>query len=244
MAKNKYSVKLEDENFAKALGRGLKISTKQSIEICNFARKKDLQKVKDYLNDVIGKKRAMPFKRFNGDVGHKKKIGPGRYPVKACSEILKILASAEANAQFKGMNTGNLVIDHISAQRGAGQWRYGRQRRRKSKLSHIEVALAEGKAKKSKASDKAGVSKEPQNKDKIKKPEVTEDKSSEPQAKPEVKENKKEKVEQKKVVQEKQTPEVKHDQNIQPKEEKSSKPQAELETKEDKVNEKNGESKR
>lgn len=126
-----------------AVGRSLPVSTKQCIEICNFIRKKPLQRAKSLLNDVIDMKIAVPFKRFTA-VGHRKgKVGPGRYPIKATKEILTILESVEANAQFKGLSTANLIIIHIAANRASIPWRHGRHRGRKTKRTHVEVVVEE-----------------------------------------------------------------------------------------------------
>ncbi len=156
MVKYNYSKKLDvEENVAKAVGVALPISTKQSIEICNFIRRKPLAKAKQRLIEVINKKMAVPFKRFNDNVGHKRgKIAAGRYPEKSCGEILKLLESVEANAQFKGLNTSNLVITHICAQKAARPWHYGRQRRRKMKRTNVEV-IVEEKAVEKKKEEKA-----------------------------------------------------------------------------------------
>lgn len=132
----------EKENSAKALGRNLQISTKQSIEICNFIRGKSVKKAKEMLQKVSEKKMAVPFKRFNMDMGHKTGIGPGRYPHNASLEILYVIEQAEANAQFKGINTSNLVLSHISANNGTNSWRHGR-RRVKSKRTNIAVMVEE-----------------------------------------------------------------------------------------------------
>lgn len=141
---------MAEENTATAYGRALPISTKHSIEICNFIRGKPLAKAKMLLENVIAKKTAVPFRRFSRSVGHKKKIGAGRYPEKACREILKLLNAAEANAQFKGLGVGSLVISELIANKASRPWHYGRQRRRKAKRTHIRVVVKEEIAKKKK----------------------------------------------------------------------------------------------
>ena len=94
----------DEKEIAKASGMSLPISTKQSIEICNFIRNKTLEKAKAILERVLEKKEAIPFKRFGSDTGHKRgAIGAGRYPQKTAKEILKVLDSVEANAQAKGL---------------------------------------------------------------------------------------------------------------------------------------------
>lgn len=143
MTKHNYAVKMENqEHFAKAVGRSLPISTKHSIELTRFLRNKDLQKAKDMVSQIIAKKLPVPFKRFT-EVAHKKgPVASGKFPEKAAVEVLKILNSVEANAQFKGLNTANLVIDHICAHKAAKQLHYGR-RRGEMKRTHIEVVVKE-----------------------------------------------------------------------------------------------------
>jgi len=147
----------DKENMARVVGRSLPVSTKFSVEICNFIRNKNTSEAKEILQDVIGGKRAIPFRIFNKDLSHKRKIGPGRYPKKSAIEIVKLLESVEANAQFKGLNTSNLYITHINAHLASRPWRYGRQRRRKAKRTHIEIVVEEKKSKE----EKKKVSKEP-----------------------------------------------------------------------------------
>jgi large subunit ribosomal protein L22 len=149
-----YSFKAE-ENMAKAVGRNISISFKQAVEVCHFIRGKPLETAKMLLGEVLKKKTAVPYKRYKHKVGHKTKIGPGRYPAKASIEILKIIESAEANAQFKGLSAA-LVVKHAAAQKGAKTMRYGRRGRR-GKNTNIEIILAEEKeAKKEQKPGKAG----------------------------------------------------------------------------------------
>jgi len=127
--------------MARALGRDLPISVKHSTMVCNAVRGKSVERAKKILEDAIEMKKAIKFTRFNFDRGHKPKIGPGRYPVRTCSEILKVLKSAEANGHQK--NLSDLRLVHICAQRASRPWHYGRQRRRQMKRCHIEIVVAE-----------------------------------------------------------------------------------------------------
>lgn len=143
-----YAIKnFDNEHMAKAIGRGLPISFKQSVEICNFIKGKNINYAKDILKKVSEKKMAVPFKRFKKDLGHKKKIGAGRFPLKASNELMKLLEAVEANAQFKGLNTSNLTIMHICANKAGKAWHFGRKRRRQMKRTNVEV-IVEEKAKK------------------------------------------------------------------------------------------------
>jgi len=140
----------DKETTARALGSGLPISRKKGIEICNYIRGKPVQKAKKLLEQVIAMKRHVPFKRFTEGAGHQRgeDKGPGKYPIKACGEILKIVKLAEANAQFKGLNTESLVIKHISCQQAPSSYKAGRQRGRKTKTAHIEIIVEETEKKK------------------------------------------------------------------------------------------------
>ena len=131
--------------MARAIGIALPISFKQSVEICAFVKNKNVNKAKKMLQEVTEKKRAIPFKRYNWDLGHKKKIGPAMYPEKASKEFIKLFEGVEANAQFKGLNTSNLVVTHISAHKSGKVLRFGRKTRRKTKRTNIEIVVEEKK---------------------------------------------------------------------------------------------------
>jgi large subunit ribosomal protein L22 len=149
-----YSFENLKENMAKASFRNVNISPKQGIEICNYVRGRQLGQAKMLLQQSIDMIRPVPLKRFTNGPGHKSGMASGRYYPKACSEILKALESAEANAKNKGLNVSELMVAHIATQRAAKQSHYGRKKRSIFKTSHIEVVLAEvknsGKSKKEK----------------------------------------------------------------------------------------------
>ncbi len=135
-------------NEVRVVGKDLPISTKDSIEICNFIRRRTLEDSKKILEGVIDEKRVIPYKRFNMDRGHKKgKIGPGRYPKKASLHILQVLESAEANAKNLNLDVKNLYIRSIIANKASRSWHNGRQRRTKTKRTHVNVILIEKKDK-------------------------------------------------------------------------------------------------
>ena len=78
-------------------------------------------------------------------VGHRKGgIGPGRYPVKASREIIKLIESAMNNAshQYEDINPEEMEITHIAAHRG--RIRKGwipRARGRATPKNHYQVNL-------------------------------------------------------------------------------------------------------
>ena len=138
--------KLEEkkEHFAIARSVNVPISTKQSVEICNFIRKKHIQKAKIALQDVVDHKRAIPFKRYNRDMGHKPgKIAAGRYPENAIKVFIRLINTAQSNAENKGLDTNTLIIEEVKADKGSQQWHYGRLRRRKMKNTNLFIKVME-----------------------------------------------------------------------------------------------------
>ncbi|MFC1690971.1 50S ribosomal protein L22 [Nanoarchaeota archaeon] len=147
MADKKYSFQdYDSEKMARAFGSDLSISSKHSIEICNEIRKTNIQKAKEFLNQVSTLKKPVKYRRFTGGMAHKPGIGPGRYPVKASLEILKMLESAEKNAQTKGLNTSNMIIRHLSVQQSSRPVHGGSRRGRLMKRTHLEIVLEESSA--------------------------------------------------------------------------------------------------
>ncbi len=150
MPKWGYSItELDPERTVKASGREVKVSHKAAREVCNSINGMMLNEAKEYLQQVIEKKKPVPFRRFKKKVGHRhglEKAFAGRYPVKAAQQVLKVLEGAEANADFKGLDPENLRIIHASAYPGLKLKRqipraFGRSSPKVKTLSHIEIAL-------------------------------------------------------------------------------------------------------
>ena len=148
----KYSVQgLDPEKTALASGRDLRIKPKVAREICHHINGMKLEEAKTFLNDVIDKKKAVPYYRYRGKIGHRKELqghDAGRFPEKAAGEILKILDSVEANAEFKGLYADRLKIVHMAAHRGRVIRKFiprafGRASPYFNHLTHIEVAVEE-----------------------------------------------------------------------------------------------------
>lgn len=113
-----YTMKSDPDVSAKAIGKELSISPKHSREICTMIRGMDVEQAKKALSEVIDLKRPVPMKRFKKRVSHKPGVGPGRYPQKAATAILKVIESAEANAEYKGLDPENMVLATVSASLG------------------------------------------------------------------------------------------------------------------------------
>ena len=62
---------LNPEKTAKASGRELKVSHKAAREICKAVKGMNLVQSKEYLRDVMDKKKPVPYTRYTKKLGHK-----------------------------------------------------------------------------------------------------------------------------------------------------------------------------
>ncbi|MDD4254773.1 MAG: 50S ribosomal protein L22 [Methanofollis sp.] len=121
MARIGYSMQIEGENLARSKANEVSVSPKHSIEIAHFIRGMKADAALEYLEAVVAKKKAIPFKRFNMDVAHKKGLvgwDAGRYPVKASGEFITLIKAAQKNGEYAGLDARKLVIIHAMANRG------------------------------------------------------------------------------------------------------------------------------
>ncbi|PFH32563.1 ribosomal protein RPL17 [Besnoitia besnoiti] len=156
----KYAKEPSNENkCCKAFGQDLRVHFKNTHETVQ-AIKKDkrgnpmkLSAAKQFLEDVLERKRCIPFRKFTGCIGRKAqakefKHTQGRWPVKSCKIVLDLLRNAESNAEMKNLDVDNLVIEHIQVNRAPkGRRRtyraHGRINPYMSQPCHIEVILRE-----------------------------------------------------------------------------------------------------
>jgi large subunit ribosomal protein L22 len=113
-----YTTYADPDTTAKAIGRDMPVSPKMSREICGMLRGMKVETAVNALEEVIELKRAVPLKRYNKRVSHKRGVGPGRYPQKAAKAVLGVVRSAVTNAEYKGLDAETMVITTISASRG------------------------------------------------------------------------------------------------------------------------------
>ncbi|HDD46076.1 MAG TPA: hypothetical protein ENG42_01250 [Candidatus Aenigmarchaeota archaeon] len=125
----KYALSNVNEKIsAKAYGRGLRISTKNSIIVCRAINRKNIVKAKKFLKGLLERKTSIE----------------GKYYDKTTSTILSILESAEKNAEFKGLNIKKLIV-YASAHKGFSFHRPRRFKRRgeRRKVTNIQIVLVE-----------------------------------------------------------------------------------------------------
>jgi large subunit ribosomal protein L22 len=147
-----YSQKSDPATTARAIGRDIDISPKHSEAICDHIRGWPLERAKDFLGEVVEEKKAVPFRRYGSAPHRKGRVGPGRFPKKAAAAILRVLAGAEANAEYKGLTVDEMVITHIATNQGRTTESYFRRARGRStpknrQTVNVEVILRESKEK-------------------------------------------------------------------------------------------------
>ncbi len=152
MARIDYSQKISGDTIARAKANELNMSPKHSIEIATFIRHQRVNEAIAYLKDVIGLKKAVPFRRFNRNVAHKRGLpgnwDAGRYPVKASRAYIRVLESVKKNAEYIGLDADNLEIIHVSANRGRAQKSFfpramGRATPKVRETVNIEIVVRE-----------------------------------------------------------------------------------------------------
>ncbi len=154
MPKWGYSIQneiLDPETTVKASARELRVSHKHAREVCKAIKGMTLPQAKTYLQDVMEKKKAVPFRRYRKKAAHRaglEKAFAGRYPIKTAQKIFKLLQAAEANAENKNLDTQSLKITHAAAHQGMKMKRYtprahGRASPKYETTTHVELALTQ-----------------------------------------------------------------------------------------------------
>lgn len=151
MARFNYAYQHYDpQHHARASIREKDMSHKHAREIGVAIKGMEVEAARDYLNAVINKERAVPFRRYKEQVGHRSDPGvmAGRYPEKAASEILKLLDNLEANAEFRGMDLDRMEIINVTVHKGRIMKRFmpramGRATPRNDARIHVEIVAKE-----------------------------------------------------------------------------------------------------
>ncbi|HKG71485.1 MAG TPA: 50S ribosomal protein L22 [Nitrososphaeraceae archaeon] len=131
------------------------ISHKHSREVAVAIKGMSIEKARDFLNDVIAKKVAVPYRRYNNEVAHRSNVRDGffagRFPQKAAKEFLKLLDNLETNAEYKGMDLDRLRIISAVVHKGTKLERFtpramGRASPKFDNLIHVELVAQEGRS--------------------------------------------------------------------------------------------------
>ena len=148
---------IDESKIARAVIRDAPISFKEAYEVCKVLRGMKLEEAKDFLKKVLELKESVPFVRYKLNIGHKRGLSSkwskwktpiGRYPIKVCRYLLKLLENAENNAVVKGLDASKLEIVHIAAHRSfyLKRWTpraFGRSTPWFRTHTSVEVMLAE-----------------------------------------------------------------------------------------------------
>jgi large subunit ribosomal protein L22 len=119
MPKVGYSNPNDTDYTARAIGREKKVSPKHCMEICSAIRGMEVTKAKAYLIEVIALRKPIKYRRYNRFTSHKRGIGPGRFPQKACRAVLETIKNAQANADHnKNLDPDDMRIITAAAHLG------------------------------------------------------------------------------------------------------------------------------
>ncbi|KAI6246023.1 60S ribosomal protein L17 [Erysiphe necator] len=148
------ATEISSARSARAHGSYLRVSFKNTRETAQAVNGWKLQRAVKFLQNVQEKTEAVPMRRYAGGTGRAaqgKQFGVtrARWPVKSAQFLLGLLKNAEANADTKGLDTGNLIIKHIQVNQAPKQRRrtyraHGRINPYMSNPCHIELILTEG----------------------------------------------------------------------------------------------------
>lgn len=126
------------------------ISHKHAREIAVAIKGMSIEKARNYLQAVVNLERAVPFRRYHNEVGHKSDTGvmSGRYPKKAATEFSKLLDNLESNAEYRGMDLDRLKIINATVHKGRKIQRFtpraqGRATPKIDILTHVELVAQE-----------------------------------------------------------------------------------------------------
>merc|ERR1711893_235039 len=152
----RYSLNPENATkSAKAKGSHLRVHFKNTHETAHRIKGMALTRAVKFLKNVCEKKEIVPFLRYNGGPGRHAQTkncnasgSQGRWPKKSAEFLLQLLKNAESNAEYKGLDTGHLMIEHIQVNRAPKMRRrtyraHGRINPYMSSPCHIEMILSE-----------------------------------------------------------------------------------------------------
>ena len=130
------------------------ISHKHAREVSVAIKGLSIEKAREFLENVIARKEAVPYRRYKNEVAHRSNIrtgfSAGRFPKKAASEFLKLIDNLESNAEYKGMDLDRLRIVSASVHKGTKLQRFqpramGRSSPKFDILVHVELVAQEAK---------------------------------------------------------------------------------------------------
>ena len=124
------------KDLAVANAYALRISSKHAFAICKVIKGKSPLVAIKRLEEAMKGKRAIPMSSM--EVAHQKGKGMagGKFPKKACGEIINVVKQIVANANISGIE--NPIITIAKANRASAPFRRGG---RKGKRTHIHLEV-------------------------------------------------------------------------------------------------------
>ncbi|MBV9177911.1 MAG: 50S ribosomal protein L22 [Nitrososphaeraceae archaeon] len=128
------------------------ISHKHAREVALAIRGMSIEDAREFLENVIARQIAVPYRRHNNEVAHRSNIrdgfSAGRFPKKTSKEFLKLLDNLESNGEYKGMDLDRLKIVSAVVHKGTKLERFtpramGRSSPRIDTLVHVELVAQE-----------------------------------------------------------------------------------------------------
>lgn len=135
---------METESYqAYAKQENMPVSWKDVTEIGRFIKGDKVEKAIGKLEKVTEKELAVPYTKYDSDVGHRSgHSDPARYPVKAAEHVLEVLENAKSNARYEGLND-ELYVQEFITNKGQEFVTPGRFRGRKTKSAHVKIVVGE-----------------------------------------------------------------------------------------------------
>jgi large subunit ribosomal protein L22 len=128
------------------------ISHKHAREVALAIRGKSIEDAREFLENVIARQIAVPYRRYNNEVAHRSNIqdgfSAGRFPKKTSKEFLKLLDNLESNGEYIGMDLDRLKIVSAVVHKGTKLERFtpramGRSSPKIDTLVHVELVAQE-----------------------------------------------------------------------------------------------------
>lgn len=151
----KYSYSFQNFDKSRNVRASLRekdISHKHAREIAVAIKGMSIEKAREFLENVVARNIAVPYRRYNNEVAHRSNIQDGffagRYPQKAAREFIRLLDNLESNAEYKGMDLDRLRIASAAVHKGTKLKRFqpramGRSSPRFNTLVHVELVARE-----------------------------------------------------------------------------------------------------
>jgi len=143
-----YMYNPKNEMFARARVEDVNASFKDLGAVCDSVRGMKALDAIEMLEMAVKGRIPILYRRHNKKMGHRRELGgkKGRWPMKEARIILKLVKSAVANAEQKGLIDEDLVITHIAANKQRTYARVaprGRWRRAFYENAFAEVVVEE-----------------------------------------------------------------------------------------------------